>query len=331
MIKFNIPCNSYEKVLHAFAQQQSVTVQNNQLTLPAVIGKGFIRGLDLEDGLSMMVSDFRLNQDLCVERLAGDCQEYFILNFNELRTGDPMKLKKGDNDSDQDEKEVYAGAALTRSTESSTYVVSSGAHLRSVGVLIKFEWLKKFLGEELNQKLFTPECGTGQMPRLQGELLDTDYRVLLNEILQEQIDHPLKALYIRNRVQLLVERFFTRFYHRDGNAFFGKQVSHEEMQRVQKVEQVLVHTVSESVPTIDQLAKMAAMSSTKLKSLFKTAYGMPIYEYYQQNRMRVARQMLMTRKHTIKEVGQRVGYHNISHFAAAFKKVHRLLPSEVNR
>ncbi len=301
------------------------------MTYPSVLGRGFVRALDIEEGLSVIVADFHLKQDLCVERLASTCEEYFVLHFNELHSGDPMKLTVGEEDLEGEEKEIYAGVSLMRSTESSSFVVSSGAHLRTVEMLIKFDWLKKFLGEELNQKLFTPECGTGQMPRLQGELLDTDYRTLLNEILQEQIDHPLKTLYIRNRVQLLVERFFTRYYHRDGNAFFGKQVSHEEMQRVQKVEQVLVNTVSETVPTIDKLAKMAAMSSTKLKSLFKTAYGMPIYEYYQQNRMRIARQMLMTRKHTIKEVGQRVGYHNISHFAAAFKKVHRVLPSEVNR
>jgi len=331
VIKFNIPCTSYENVLHAFAQQQSVTVHNNQMTFPSVIGRGFVRALDIEEGLSVIIADVHLKQDLCVERLPTSCDEYFVLHFNELRSGDPMKMKVVEEDVEGEEKEIYAGVSLMRSTESASFVISSGAHLRSVDMLINLNWLKKFLGAELNQKLFTPECGTGQMPRLQGELLDTDYRVLLNEMLQEQIDHPLKTLYILNRVQLLVERFFTRYYHRDGNAFFGKQVSHEEMQRVQKVEQVLVNTVSETVPTIDKLAKMAAMSSTKLKSLFKTAYGMPIYEYYQQNRMRIARQMLMTRKHTIKEVGQRVGYHNISHFAAAFKKVHRVLPSEVNR
>jgi hypothetical protein len=124
--------------------------------------------------------------------LPGACEEYFILNFNELHSGDPMKLKLVKAIQSQDEKEVYAGVGLARSTDSASFVFSSGAHLRSVGVLIKIEWLKKFLGEELNQKLFTPNVVPDKCRGYQGELLDTDYRVLLNEILQEQIDHPLK-------------------------------------------------------------------------------------------------------------------------------------------
>jgi AraC-like DNA-binding protein len=71
------------------------------------------------------------------------------------------------------------------------------------------------------------------------------------------------------------------------------------------------------------------MSPTKLKREFKAMYGLPIYEYYQKNRMIRARSLLLEGKYAIKEVGIMVGYSNLGHFAGSFRKEFGLLPSEV--
>ena len=70
------------------------------------------------------------------------------------------------------------------------------------------------------------------------------------------------------------------------------------------------------------------MSPTKFKNDFKMLYGLPVYEYYQKNRMAYARSLIQDCEHAIKEVGMMVGYSNLGHFAAAFKKEHGMLPSE---
>jgi transcriptional regulator GlxA family with amidase domain len=58
-------------------------------------------------------------------------------------------------------------------------------------------------------------------------------------------------------------------------------------------------------------------------------YGLPIYEYYQKNRMIRARSLLLEGRYAIKEVGIMVGYSNLGHFAGSFRKEFGLLPSEV--
>ncbi len=58
-------------------------------------------------------------------------------------------------------------------------------------------------------------------------------------------------------------------------------------------------------------------------------YGMPIYEYYQKNRMMRAKALLQEEKHAIKQVGIMVGYTNLGHFAASFRKEFGILPSEL--
>jgi AraC-like DNA-binding protein len=95
------------------------------------------------------------------------------------------------------------------------------------------------------------------------------------------------------------------------------------------VESLLVKDFSGTPPTITALSKIATMSPTKLKKDFKSMYGLPIYEYYQKNRMMRAKSLLLSGNFAVKEVGMMVGYSNLGHFAASFKKEFGVLPSEM--
>jgi len=76
---------------------------------------------------------------------------------------------------------------------------------------------------------------------------------------------------------------------------------------------------------------MISLSPTKLKQDFKAMYGLPMYEYFQKNRMRHAKTLLLEGRHSIKEIGIMVGYSNLGHFAGSFKKEFGILPSDITR
>lgn len=143
------------------------------------------------------------------------------------------------------------------------------------------------------------------------------------------MNQPLKLNYIQNRVLLLLEKYILKLYERKD--LKGKKVkrSDDETLRLMKVEALLVKNFAVAPPTIDELSRISAMSPTKLKNDFKALYGLPIYEYYQKNRMLKAKSLLVLAKYTIKEVGIMVGYSNLSHFANTFKKEFGFLPSEI--
>jgi len=106
------------------------------------------------------------------------------------------------------------------------------------------------------------------------------------------------------------------------------KLSDAEILRLMRVESMLVNDYATTSPTINQLSRLSAMSPTKLKNDFKMLYGMPIYEYYQKNRMQRAKSLLLEGDRSIKEVGNQVGYSNLSHFAGSFKKEFGMLPSQ---
>lgn len=102
-----------------------------------------------------------------------------------------------------------------------------------------------------------------------------------------------------------------------------------QKERLRKAEQHLLRDFTEPAPTINELAREAGMSPSKFKTDFRQMFGLPVYQYYQRNRMLQARRLLETNQMTIKEAGMQVGYTNLSHFSVAFRKEFGLLPSEL--
>jgi transcriptional regulator GlxA family with amidase domain len=76
---------------------------------------------------------------------------------------------------------------------------------------------------------------------------------------------------------------------------------------LQKAERVLVQNYMEQFPSIERLSKIALMSESKLKKLFKQAYGMGDVGYFQKSRLHKAKALILSGKYSISEVGAAAG------------------------
>lgn len=83
-----------------------------------------------------------------------------------------------------------------------------------------------------------------------------------------------------------------------------------------------------NVPSIPELAREAAMSSSKLQKCFKQVIGKSIAEYALSEKMKWAKHLLSTRLYSVSEVGYKIGYTNLSHFSEAFRKYHKINPKQ---
>lgn len=81
----------------------------------------------------------------------------------------------------------------------------------------------------------------------------------------------------------------------------------------------------------DLLEKIAMMSGTKLKTVFKAYYKMSITEYTQRKRMKMAQMLLATSNLDIKNVAFSVGYSSHSRFSTLFKKYNGIYPHQVKQ
>ena len=81
----------------------------------------------------------------------------------------------------------------------------------------------------------------------------------------------------------------------------------------------------------EQLAAIACMGQTKLRSSFKEAYGCTITEYIQSRRLAHAEFLLLQTDFNISQVAEAVGYHHAGRFSSLFKKNTGLFPDEYRR
>jgi AraC-like DNA-binding protein len=82
------------------------------------------------------------------------------------------------------------------------------------------------------------------------------------------------------------------------------------------------------IPHICGLARRVGMSESKLKRAFKEHFGLTVFEYGLECRMRHALELLQANSMNICQVAESVGYQHQTSFTAAFRDHFGFLPSE---
>jgi AraC-like DNA-binding protein len=245
-----------------------------------------------------------------------------MIYFYELSFDLKAYCKAGNTVIESDE-DYFSAAVVTHSLIPQAIIFKKGTVVRGLSIQIDEAWLKT------NIQDFTPE--KLEMIRQKDCLVDfisAKQRKILHDIFENTSQTQLPELFIRSRVLRITEQFLTNLCNH-GLHPIPQFTNQKDFQALLKVEHLLSKKYNEDFPSIEALAKTAYMSESKLKKLFKKAYGMAPYEYYQKNRMHKAKELLHSRKHSVSQVGSMLGYQNMSNFSAAFKKEFACLPSQV--
>lgn len=80
--------------------------------------------------------------------------------------------------------------------------------------------------------------------------------------------------------------------------------------------------------TLDELCKVVPVSHQHLCRIFKKMVGMRPMEYVNKVRIEMAKSLLMYSKFSVKEVGEKCGFHNTNYFCKLFKKYENMTPLE---
>jgi AraC-like DNA-binding protein len=306
-------------------EKLAVPFKNEKLIFPDALGKGYMRAVKLPNGLEALIGDFTLKQDLLIERTRMN-KEFYVF-ICDRATG--IKRFSVDIDKDKLEKRdtEFSAMYLLSFLSDLSQFATAGTHLSTVRVIISRDWMARYLKmEELEDVLQRYLALKAKSIHVRD--FDFDSQALMDEILHPDEDTPVENAFIQNRVMMLLENFFTWLYQQMSVMEMNIKMTRDEIDQITEVEQILLSNLSQA-PTINQLAKQAAMSPSKLKKQFKDVFGFPIYEYFQKNRMQKAREMLLEGNRSVKAVGMELGFSNLSNFSLAFKKEFNELPSDL--
>jgi len=326
LFQFDFAYIDYEQLINDLAQRLNVPVINNQLIFPEHLASGSLTFVKLPNGIHVNIINVRFTDDWLIFRRKIK-EQFYTLRFHELTIPDTLEIRIGDERL-KEYNTTRSIAYLTNSMQDWGYLSAKGTIYKGIDVLFNADWLAEYLDLQPGDDVLTTYLSL-QVENVHREPLDSEYRRLIQEIVEVEDTNPMRLAIIQNRIMLLIERFFIRIYERRKNAFYDIPMSKADIDRVMHVEAVLTKDVFEPAPTISQLARMVSISESKLKKDFKLLYGLPVYEYFQKVRMQAARDRLLSGGHSVKEVAMELGYSNLSNFTIAFKKEFGLLPSKL--
>lgn len=107
-------------------------------------------------------------------------------------------------------------------------------------------------------------------------------------------------------------------------------LSREDRQRLTIARELLLSDLSRA-PRLPELAKASGLGLSKLKRGFQALFGDSVYALFMHERMLEAKRRLQRGGSSVTEIAVDLGYTNVSHFAAAFRKQHGVTPAAIGK
>ncbi len=148
---------------------------------------------------------------------------------------------------------------------------------------------------------------------------------VIKEILNCPYQQELRNLFLLSKsIELLVLQ--TDLYDPKKETTFIKKAI--DKRRIIEAKEILISKI-ENPPTIIELSKLIGINEYKLKKGFKELFGTTIFGYIHENRMHLAKKLLLETDKPGKEIAYEIGYSSPQHFSTAFKKEYGITPNTI--
>lgn len=215
---------------------------------------------------------------------------------------------------------LKAGTLLTSYAPQSHFTLRISPQYRNVELMIRPRLLEELAGEEYEQ--LSERIRSGFCLHDNGcDAQACQAATMLAQLLATPGTSPLL-------VQAAAMEFLAwqlRLYNQ-GNRI--PAIPARERRQLELAHEWLLKDLS-SPPTISELARQVGLNQLKLKRGFKLLFGDSIYALFLKKRMQRARELLQ--EQSVTETAVQLGYSNVSHFSACFRKHYGVLPREVRR
>ena len=306
--------------LASFSGHLNVTSSNDLIQYPESYGAGYARVNCIEEGLSFRLVNYKLNTNF-EHRVDPSPDFHLIIYFYQFVSTNKILFEIGENMIESEAKS-YKAVVMTNSRVKQKLTLQKGTEVKGLTIQVSDEWINKHIENKNGKNISLLKKNSFVL-----DLLTAKSQKLLNDIFNNHEESEMPLLYLTTRVLRLLEGFLESVLKRDMTET-TLSISSKDFESILKIEGLLLENYGEVFPKIEKLARLALMSESKLKKIYKQAFGMGLFEYYQKNKMHKAKELLNSGEYSVSQVGSLLGYHNLSNFSNSFKKEFNRLPRD---
>ena len=330
-MEITVTTSQLSEVMQTLADTLSVrTVAHHQsrgFSLPKSIGHGQVKAYQLHDGLSLVVIDGTLKEDLLIKFHQIDYHPLRLIFCRKGRLTHSVnarliqyQLNEAENSLSACSGSVDQFFRFHASAEQSLYLV---------------EIDRPFFLSRINAGLETIH------PDLEQAFRDVDARYpflyhgyysigtaeCLNQIQHTNYQDLILSTFLESKVLELLSLVLSQYG--DDQEPTTEQVILREADQAALVEaQRIVMDRLQNPPSVKELARLVGINELKLKKGYKQLFHTTIYHHIRQERLNLAKVLLAEGNRNVGEVARRVGYVNKSHFALKFKEKFGMFPKQ---
>ena len=316
MLKIEINSKDGLGMLAAFAEKVGSPVENGRVDVPEEFGKGFIQGYSFDERLRLMILNYELHQDFTISR---SNQPTHMLLFHFQNIIKSAKTPTG--------VKLQPSVQITTQGLNVELLVPKNTIQNSISLSIDASYLQELIGKRINHPLIHTILENKQ-PLLFEEFVFVPLLKVVDDIVTNKVPILLQDFYYKLKTQELICQLLISLVNRDEKKIYALHIA--DMKMLYQVKERLLYDL-EKAPSIAELSSSSGMSETKLKRLFNQVFGKSIFQYFQNFRMQEAARLLKEERLSVSEVGYRLGFSNLGHFAKVFEEVIGVKPKKYSK
>lgn len=146
---------------------------------------------------------------------------------------------------------------------------------------------------------------------------------ILNAVFQMKYHGKTRMMFFRSQMTALLSHFFGEL-----SLLQTEKINLEERNKLYLAKEILLGNL-DNPPSLSELSHRIGLNSFKLKKNFKELFGTPVFKYLQNERLKLAHDLIRNQEATVQEAAWQVGYDSLSSFSNAFEKRFGYRPSQI--
>lgn len=151
--------------------------------------------------------------------------------------------------------------------------------------------------------------------------MNLDMQNAVRKVFSTTYSGNARLLFLKSQVNELIAHFFALLSSE-------KNSSVPDAEKLFLAREIVTGNIAKP-PSLAELSQAIGLNSNKLKKNFKELFGVPVFKFVQEERLKKAYEMLCNTDNGVQEVAWYVGYESLSSFSNAFQKRFGVRPNEV--
>lgn len=164
---------------------------------------------------------------------------------------------------------------------------------------------------------------------------DVNFHLLHDDALQNLVDRLIRVFTEGHRsrdifVDLMLQELIIRLLQSKARSVILRHKDGPRHERLRFITQYIQENLNRNL-TVDELSEKACMSKPHFFRCFKHTFGMSPVEFINQQRIEMAKDLMLNSRKSLTEICYETGFNNTSYFSRLFKRYENVSPSRFRK